>query len=172
MNNFTFGNDRYQYYETICGGAGAGPGFNGASAVHTHMTNSRLTDPEVLEWRYPVRVEQFKIREGTGGDGEYRGGDGVIREIRFLEAMDAAILSNRRRVAPAGLRGGGDGEPGRNYLIRSSGEVEELGATAEVALAPGDRFVIETPGGGGYGPARRHDEADASVSTAARHPRN
>ncbi|MEE8237702.1 MAG: hydantoinase B/oxoprolinase family protein [Gammaproteobacteria bacterium] len=172
MNNFTFGNDRYQYYETICGGAGAGPDFDGASAVHTHMTNSRLTDPEVLEWRYPVRVEQFSIRDGTGGAGEHRGGDGVIREIRFLEAMEAAILSNRRRVAPAGLRGGGDGERGRNYLIRSSGQVEELGATAEVTLAPGDRFVIETPGGGGYGPARNRDEADASVSKAARHSRS
>jgi 5-oxoprolinase (ATP-hydrolysing) len=164
MNNFTFGNDRYQYYETICGGAGAGPDFDGASAVHTHMTNSRLTDPEVLEWRYPVRVEQFRIREGSGGAGLHRGGDGVIREIRFLEAMEAAILSNRRRVSPAGLCGGGDGLPGRNYLIRSSGQVEELGATAEVEVAPGDRFVIETPGGGGYGPATRRDEAVAPTA--------
>lgn len=163
MNNFTFGNDRYQYYETICGGAGAGPGFNGASAVHTHMTNSRLTDPEVLEWRYPVRVEEFRIREGTGGTGLYRGGDGVIRKIRFLEPMTAAILSNRRRISPAGLCGGGDGQPGRNYLIRSSGQVEDLGATAEVELAPGDCFVIETPGGGGYGLANHRDEAGASA---------
>ena len=139
------------------------PGFNGASAVHTHMTNSRLTDPEVLEWRYPVRVEQFRIREGTGGTGLYRGGDGVIREIRFLEPMTAAILSNRRRISPSGLCGGGDGQPGRNYLIRSSGQVEDLGATAEVELAPGDRFVIETPGGGGYGLADHRDEASASV---------
>jgi len=151
MNNFTFGNNRYQYYETICGGAGAGRNFDGASAVHTHMTNSRLTDPEVLEWRYPVRVEQFKIRRGSGGTGLHNGGDGVIRELRFLEAMDAAILSNRRRIAPAGICGGGDGQVGRNYLIRSSGRIEELSATAEVKLAPGDRFVIETPGGGGYG---------------------
>ncbi len=157
MNNFTFGNNRYQYYETICGGAGAGPDFDGASAVHTHMTNSRMTDPEVLEWRYPVRVEQFRIREGTGGTGLHRGGDGVIREIRFLEAMEAAILSNRRRVSPTGLCGGGDGQPGRNYLIRSSGQEEELGATAEVKLVPGDRFVIETPGGGGYGQAKHRD---------------
>ena len=139
MNNFTFGNNRYQYYETICGGAGAGRNFDGTSAVQTHMTNSRLTDPEVLEWRYPVRVEQFKIRRGSGGTGLHKGGDGVIREFRFLEAMDAAILSNRRRIAPAGICGGGDGQVGRNYLIRSSGRIEELGATAEVKLAPGDR---------------------------------
>jgi 5-oxoprolinase (ATP-hydrolysing) len=157
MNNFTFGNDRYQYYETICGGAGAGRNFDGTSAVHTHMTNSRLTDPEVLESRYPVRVEQFKIRRGSGGTGLHNGGDGVIRELRFLEAMDAAILSNRRRIAPTGICGGGDGQVGRNYLIRSSGRIEELGATAEVKLAPGDRFVIETPGGGGYGEEVRRD---------------
>ena len=153
MNDFTFGNETYQYYETLCGGAGAGANFEGASAVHTHMTNSRLTDPEILEWRYPVRLEKFRIREGSGGDGQHKGGDGVIREIRFLESMAAAILSNRRRVAPRGLKGGGDGLPGRNFLIRASGEIEELGATAEVALEAGDRFVIETPGGGGYGEA-------------------
>jgi 5-oxoprolinase (ATP-hydrolysing) len=153
MNNFTFGNDHYQYYETLCGGAGAGASFDGASAVHTHMTNSRLTDPEILEWRYPVRLERFGIREGSGGDGLHRGGDGVSREIRFLERMAAAILSNRRRVPPKGLNGGGDGLPGRNYLIRASGETEELGATAEVVLEAGDRFVIETAGGAGYGKA-------------------
>ena len=151
MNNFTFGNDRYQYYETLCGGAGAGANFDGASAVHTHMTNSRLTDPEVLEWRYPVRLEQFRIREGSGGSGLHRGGDGVVREIRFLEPMASAILSNRRRVPPRGLNGGKDGRPGRNYLIRVTGYVEELGATAEVELREGDRFVIQTPGGAGYG---------------------
>jgi 5-oxoprolinase (ATP-hydrolysing) len=117
------------------------------------MTNSRLTDPEVLEWRYPVRLEQFRIRERSGGGGRHNGGDGVVREIRFLEAMEAAILSNRRRLPPQGLNGGGNGRPGRNYVIRVSGRVEELGATAEVDLAAGDRFVIETPGGGGYGPA-------------------
>jgi len=153
MNNFTFGNDRYQYYETVCGGAGAGPDFDGASAVHTHMTNSRLTDPEVLEWRYPVRVEQFRIRARSGGGGLHRGGDGVLREIRFLEAMEAAILSNRRRLPPQGLDGGENAQPGRNYVLRISGQIEELGATAEVDLAAGDCFVIETPGGGGYGNA-------------------
>jgi 5-oxoprolinase (ATP-hydrolysing) len=151
MNNFTFGNSRYQYYETVCGGAGAGPGFNGASAVHTHMTNSRLTDPEVLEQRYPVRVRTFAIRRGSGGAGRWRGGDGVVREIEFLEPMQAAILSNRRRVAPAGLAGGSPGACGRNYLLRADGRREDLAATATVELTAGDRFVIETPGGGGYG---------------------
>jgi 5-oxoprolinase (ATP-hydrolysing) len=151
MNNFTFGDARRQYYETLCGGAGAGPGFDGASAVHTHMTNSRLTDPEVLEARFPVRVRRFAIRRGSGGAGRWRGGDGIVRELEFLEPMHAAILSNRRRVPPFGLAGGGDGQPGRNYVVRASGEVEPLAATAEVELAPGDRFVVETPGGGAYG---------------------
>ena len=153
MNNLTFGNERHQYYETICGGAGAGPGFDGASAVHTHMTNSRLTDPEVLEWRFPVRLERFRIRSGSGGAGRRRGGDGVIRDMRFLEPMNVSILSNRRRHAPFGLDGGGAGQPGRNYVIRADGSVENLPATAEVQLQAGDRFVVETPGGGGYGPA-------------------
>ncbi len=154
MNNFTFGNARHQYYETICGGAGAGPEFDGASAVHTHMTNSRLTDPEILERRHPVRVRRFEIRAGSGGRGARRGGDGVIREIEFLEPMHAAILSNRRRVPPFGLAGGGAGACGENYVIRADGAVERLAATASVELAAGDRFVIETPGGGGYGAER------------------
>ena len=152
MNNFTFGDAAYQYYETICGGAGAGPGFDGASAVHTHMTNSRLTDPEVLEWRFPVLLESFAIRRGSGGAGAWRGGDGTIRRIRFLAPMAAAILSNRRRVAPPGLAGGGDGMPGVNRVERADGSTEELSATAEIAVAPGDVIVIETPGGGGFGP--------------------
>jgi 5-oxoprolinase (ATP-hydrolysing) len=151
MNNLTFGNERYQYYETICGGAGAGPGFDGASAVHTHMTNSRLTDPEVLEWRYPIRLVRFEIRRGSGGNGAFRGGAGATREIEFLEPMSAAILSSRRRVAPFGLAGGRDGEPGRNRVIRNNGRIETLGGTAEVEISAGDRLVIETPGGGGYG---------------------
>jgi 5-oxoprolinase (ATP-hydrolysing) len=151
MNNFTFGNARHQYYETLCGGAGAGPGFDGASAVHTHMTNSRLTDPEVLEQRYPVRIVRFAIRRGSGGAGRWRGGDGVVREVEFLTPMHAAILSNRRRVAPAGLAGGAPGALGHNYVLRADGRTEELGSTADVDLAAGDRFVIETPGGGGYG---------------------
>jgi len=158
MNNLTFGNDRYQYYETICGGAGAGPGFAGASAVHTHMTNSRLTDPEVLEWRYPVRVVRFAIRRGSGGEGQFRGGDGVIREIEFLEPMHASILSGRRRVAPSGLAGGGAAQRGRNAVIRASGRIEHLEGTAAIDLAAGDRMLIETPGGGGYGRVRGSDE--------------
>ena len=151
MNNFTFGNDTYQYYETICGGAGAGPDFDGQSAVQTHMTNSRLTDPEVLEWRFPVRVDGFSIRRGSGGAGAHTGGDGVVRRIRFLAAMSAGILSNHRRIAPFGLNGGGAGQVGVNRIERADGRIEPLGPTAAVELQPGDVFVIETPGGGGYG---------------------
>jgi 5-oxoprolinase (ATP-hydrolysing) len=151
MNNFTFGNERYQYYETLCGGSGAGRGFHGTSAVHTHMTNSRLTDPEVLEWRFPVLVEAFGIRRGSGGPGRWHGGDGVIRRIRFREPMIAALLSNRRRVAPFGLEGGAAGAVGKGRVERADGEVTELGATAEVRMNAGDVFVIETPGGGGFG---------------------
>jgi 5-oxoprolinase (ATP-hydrolysing) len=151
MNNLTFGNERHQYYETICGGAGAGPGFDGASAVHTHMTNSRLTDPEILEWRFPVRVEDFAIRTGSGGPGRWRGGDGVIRRLRFLEPMTAAILSSRRRVPPYGLHGGASGQTGRNAVERADGRVEELAGTAQARMQSGDAILIETPGGGGYG---------------------
>ncbi|MFO7640293.1 MAG: hydantoinase B/oxoprolinase family protein, partial [Candidatus Competibacteraceae bacterium] len=151
MNNFTFGNERHQYYETICGGAGAGPGFDGASAVHTHMTNSRLTDPEVLEWRFPVQVEDFRIREGSGGAGRWRGGDGVIRRIRFLEPMTAAILSGHRHVPPYGLHGGQPARVGRNAVERRDGRIEELPGAAQVEMHAGDAFVIETPGGGGWG---------------------
>jgi len=157
MNNLSFGNARHQYYETIAGGAGAGrdrdgSGFAGASAVQTHMTNSRLTDPEVLEANFPVRLEQFAIRRGSGGDGRWSGGDGVRRRIRFLENMEASILSGRRLTAPFGLAGGGDALPGSNLVQRADGTEEILGPTATVSLAPGDRLVIETPGGGGYGP--------------------
>ncbi len=151
MNNFTFGDDRRQYYETIAGGAGAGPGFDGADAVQTHMTNSRLTDPEVLETRFPVLLESFAVRTGSGGAGTNRGGDGAIRRVRFLEPMTAAILSNRRRVPPFGAAGGAPGAVGINRIERADGTVEPLGATAEVAMTAGDVFVIETPGGGGYG---------------------
>jgi 5-oxoprolinase (ATP-hydrolysing) len=152
MNNFTFGNDHYQYYETICGGSGAGPDFDGTDAVHTHMTNTRLTDPEVLEWRFPVLVQSFSIRRGSGGKGLHRGGHGVVRRILFREPMTAAILSSHRRIAPFGVAGGTPGLPGRNFIQRASGEIEPLKGTDRVALvAPGDVFVIETPGGGGYG---------------------
>ena len=151
MNNLTFGDDRYQYYETLCGGAGAGPDWDGCSAVHTHMTNSRLTDPEVLEWRYPVRVEEFRIRSGSGGDGAHRGGDGAVRRLRFLEPLTAAIVSSGRRVPPYGLAGGLPGACGRNAVERASGTVEELPGVAETRMEQGDVLVIETPGGGGYG---------------------
>ncbi len=152
MNNVTFGNDRYQYYETLAGGMGAGPGFDGASAVQTHMTNSRLTDPEVLEFRFPVTVESFAIRDGSGGRGAWRGGDGVIRRLRFHEAMTAGVLSNNRSHAPFGLEGGDAGTPGVNRVERASGASETLPACAETGVVPGDVLVVETPGGGGYGP--------------------
>ncbi|MFB8792963.1 MAG: hydantoinase B/oxoprolinase family protein [Microcoleus sp.] len=151
MNNFTFGNERYQYYETICGGAGAGVNFDGTDAVQTHMTNSRLTDPEVLEWRFPVLLESFAIRANSGGNGCHRGGNGVVRRVRFREAMTAGILSGRRVIYPCGLNGGGNGVLGRNYVERLDGKVEELGSTATVEMQAGDVFAIETPGGGGYG---------------------
>ena len=150
MNNFTFGNDDVQYYETICGGAGAGPGFDGCDAVHTHMTNSRMTDVEVFEQNFPVVVESFSIRKGSGGDGRWRGGDGVVRRIRFTSAVDAAILSNHRRIAPFGFAGGNDGQTGGNRIVRADGREEQLEGTATVRLGAGDTFVIETPGGGGF----------------------
>jgi 5-oxoprolinase (ATP-hydrolysing) len=152
MNNFTFGNATYQYYETIAGGAGAGPDFDGASVVQTHMTNSRLTDPEVLEWRFPVRLESFSIRRGSGGDGAHRGGCGAVRRVRFLEPMTAVMLANHRTVAPFGVAGGHPGAVGRNWVERSDGTREEFGATFQVEMNRDDVFVIETPGGGGYGP--------------------
>jgi 5-oxoprolinase (ATP-hydrolysing) len=153
MNNFTFGNERYQYYETIAGGAGAGPGYDGASGVQTHMTNSRLTDPEVLERRFPVLLREFSLRAGSGGAGQFRGGDGLVRVVEFREQMTAAILSNHRRVAPFGLSGGADGAVGVNRLTRRDGRSETVEATAEIAVDAGDQLRIETPGGGGYGRA-------------------
>jgi 5-oxoprolinase (ATP-hydrolysing) len=159
MNNFTFGNERYQYYETVAGGSGAGiaasgrpeRGFDGADAVQTHMTNSRLTDPEVLEWRFPVLLESFEIRAGSGGAGRWRGGDGAVRRIRFLERMTAAILSGHRKIAPYGAAGGAPGAVGRNRVERAGGAVLELGGCDEARMEPGDVFVVETPGGGGFG---------------------
>jgi 5-oxoprolinase (ATP-hydrolysing) len=151
MNNFLFGNDCHQYYETICGGAGAGPGFAGAAAVHTHMTNTRITDPEVLELRYPIRLERFAIRRGSGGTGRYRGGDGVVRAIRALQPITATLVASRRTVAPFGLAGGGDGATGRQWVERSDGTHQPMSGRDCVQLAPGDLVVIETPGGGGFG---------------------
>ena len=153
MNNFTFGNDRHQYYETISGGTGAGPGFDGTDTVQAHMTNSRLTDPEVLEWRYPVRVDAHIIRAGSGGGGKWRGGNGATRRIRFLEPMTAAILAGHRRIPPYGMAGGAPGDLGRNWVERADGTRTDLGYADETAVGPGDVFVIETPGGGGYGAA-------------------
>ena len=170
MNNMTFGNDRWQYYETVCGGSGAGPDFDGTDAVHTHMTNSRLTDPEILESRFPVLLESFAIRHGSGGSGRTRGGDGTVRRIRFLEPMTAAILSSHRKVPPPGVAGGSPGALGRNYVERTEGAIIELSGTDQTDMNPGDVFVIETPGGGGFGgPASDHtierpdDEVDRAL---------
>ena len=156
MNNFTFGdNAGYQNYETICGGAGAGPGFDGAHAVHTHMTNTRATDPEILEWRFPVVLESFSIRDGSGGAGANKGGNGIVRRVLFQAPMTAAIVSSHRRVAPFGMAGGSPGKTGHNYVERADGTVDELTGTDMTQMNAGDRFIIETPGGGGYGPPAR-----------------
>ncbi len=157
MNNLTFGNARHQYYETICSGAPAGPGFDGVAAVHTHMTNSRLTDPEVLELRYPVLLERFEIRRGSGGRGRWRAGDGTERAIRFLERMDCAILSGFREVRPFGLEGGEPGECGENRVRRRDGRMERLAGCARTVLEPGEAIIIRTPTGGGYGPPEPED---------------
>jgi 5-oxoprolinase (ATP-hydrolysing) len=151
MNNLTFGNERHQYYETICGGTGAGPNFDGTDGVHSHMTNSRLTDPEVLEWRFPVLLEDFAIRHGSGGTGKHSGGNGVIRRLRFLEAMTAVVVSGHRRIAPYGMAGGENGACGKNLVERVDGSKVVLAETGQVDVTPGDVFIIETPGGGGFG---------------------
>jgi 5-oxoprolinase (ATP-hydrolysing) len=151
MNNFTFGNAQYQYYETVAGGSGAGPGFAGTSVVQTHMTNSRLTDPEILEFRFPVRLDSYEIRPDSGGSGRWRGGNGGVRRIRFLQSMTASILSNGRKSGAFGMAGGGSGACGENFIERADGGVEDLGAIGQSEMAPGDVFVISTPGGGGYG---------------------
>ena len=153
MNNFLFGDGERQYYETICGGAGAGPEFAGQSAVQTHMTNTRMTDPEVLELRYPVRLEEFSIRRGSGGAGRYRGGDGAVRRLRVLAPMTAVIVASRREVAPFGLDGGANGAKGRQWVERAGGDRTSLTGTDQTELVAGDVFTIQTPGGGGYGAA-------------------
>ena len=160
MNNILFGNDRHQYYETVCGGAGAGPGYHGTSAVHTHMTNTRLTDPEILEWRYPVVLESFGVNRGSGGAGRWRGGDGTLRRIRFLEEMELTVLSQHRLIAPYGLAGGEPGRCGCNWVERACGAVHEMGGQDHCPVGPGDVFVLETPSGGGYGlPAESETES-------------
>ncbi|NER85110.1 MAG: hydantoinase B/oxoprolinase family protein, partial [Leptolyngbya sp. SIO1D8] len=151
MNNLTFGSDRYQYYETICGGSGAGADFDGTDAIHTHMTNSRLTDPEVLEWRFPVWVDRFEIRQGSGGKGTYSGGHGIRRCICFREPMTASMLSSHRTIPPFGLAGGQPGATGQNRLRKADGSEVTLGNLVQVEVEAGDCLIIETPGGGGYG---------------------
>ncbi len=158
MNNVIFGNDTHQYYETVCGGSGAGPGFDGTSAVHTHMTNTRLTDPEVLEWRYPVMLDSFSVRRGSGGAGAFVGGAGCERRIRFLEEMELVIVSNHRIVPPYGMAGGAPGQCGRNWVERADGTVTELSGREGTRVGPGDVFVLQTPTGGGYGPAAERAE--------------
>jgi 5-oxoprolinase (ATP-hydrolysing) len=153
MNNFTFGDETRQYYETLCGGAGATAAADGADAVHTHMTNSRLTDPEILERRFPVRLETFQVRRGSGGAGARRGGDGAVRRIRFLAPMSAALLASRRTHAPQGLMGGGPGLPGSQRLIAADGTATPLSGCFSVEVQAGDAIEIETPGGGGFGSA-------------------
>ena len=151
MNNFVYGNDTYQNYETICGGTGAGDGFDGTSAVHSHMTNTRMTDPEVLETRFPVRVDEFSIRQGSGGAGAFKGGDGIVRRLRFLEPMTVTVLTSHRVVPPHGAAGGGTGALGENRVVRVNGRVDRLQGNDETQVVAGDVFVMKTPGGGGYG---------------------
>jgi 5-oxoprolinase (ATP-hydrolysing) len=153
MNNTIFGDDRFGYYETVCGGAGATARRDGASAVHTHMTNTRITDPEILEQRYPVTLERFAIRRGSGGAGAHRGGDGAVRELLFHRRMALSLLTQHRVEAPFGMAGGEPGERGRQTLIRASGAREELAPIAGAQVEPGDRLLLETPGGGGWGKA-------------------
>ncbi len=171
MNNFTFGNERWQYYETICGGSGAGPDFDGTDAVQTHMTNSRITDPEVLELRFPVLLESFAIRAGSAGDGAHHGGNGVIRRLRFLAPMTAAILSSSRNVPPFGLQGGEPGAPGRNRVECADGRTVHLSACDQIDMKTGDTFIIETPGGGGYGPAPKSDAQAVMTQATSVHAR-
>ena len=163
MNNFTFGNSKYQYYETISGGSGAGGvtdaegqlvgGFDGTSVVQAHMTNSRLTDPEILEFRFPVRLESYEIRVSSGGAGKWPGGNGGVRRVRFLEAMTASILSNGRKTGAFGMAGGQPGQVGKNVVVRAGGQVETLDHIGQADMLPGDVFEIHTPGGGGFGKA-------------------
>ncbi|MDX1285460.1 MAG: hydantoinase B/oxoprolinase family protein, partial [Draconibacterium sp.] len=151
MNNTLFGNDNFGYYETICGGCGAGKDFNGASAVHHHMTNTRITDPEIMEHRYPVRVEEFSIRKNSGGKGKWNGGDGIKRVLTFLEPVNLSVLTQRRNSGPYGLKGGKNGLPGQQKVIRKNGKEIKLNSIQNININAGDKFVIETPGGGGFG---------------------
>jgi 5-oxoprolinase (ATP-hydrolysing) len=151
MNNLSFGDDRFGYYETVAGGSGAGEGFDGTDGVHTHMTNTRITDPEVLEHRYPVRLHRFALRRGSGGAGRWRGGDGLVREVEFLAPLELSILSQHRVSAPFGMAGGRAGAVGYQVIVRPDGSRRELQGIDGCEVEPGDRLVLETPGGGGYG---------------------
>jgi 5-oxoprolinase (ATP-hydrolysing) len=154
MNNFVYGNETYQNYETICGGTGAGKGFDGASAVHSHMTNTRMTDPEILENRFPVRLHEFSIRSGSGGVGAFRGGEGILRRMEFLTSMTATVLSSHRKTCAFGVDGGGEGKPGENSVVRKSGDTVHLSSNDRFEMEAGDVFVMKTPGGGGFGTAK------------------
>jgi 5-oxoprolinase (ATP-hydrolysing) len=158
MNNVLFGNERFSYYETICGGCGAGKNFDGASAVHHHMTNTRITDPEILELRYPVLLNRFAVRKGSGGKGKHKGGNGVVREITFLDDVSLSLLTQHRVEAPYGMQGGNPGKRGKQYVVTRQGEKIPLGSVDGLELHTGDRFVIKTPGGGGWGEPRMKDE--------------
>lgn len=151
MNNFVYGNETFQNYETICGGTGAGDGFHGTSAVHSHMTNTRMTDPEVLETRFPLRLEEFSIRQNSGGIGTFTGGNGIVRALRFLEPMTVTVLSSHRKTAPHGAAGGRSGSKGCNSVLRKDGETENLEGNDVALMKAGDVFVLKSPGGGGFG---------------------
>ena len=150
MNNLTFGNNNYQYYETICSGSPAGPGFNGVAAVHTHMTNTRMTDPEILEQRYPVLLEEFSIDRNSGGKGKWSAGDGITRRLRFLEEMQCSMLSGHRQIQPYGLHGGKPGRIGRNWITRTNEDIEEFGGCFQTQVSAGDTISIVSPTGGGF----------------------
>ena len=150
MNNFTFGNDKYQYYETICGGSGAGYGFDGTDAVQTHMTNSRLTDPEILEFRFPVILEEFSIRKNSGGKGKYKGGNGTVRRFKFLDKMTVSLLANHYKIPPFGLNGGGNGKCGKFTVKYKNGDTKKLSSKTQINVNAGDIVEIKTPGGGGF----------------------
>ena len=153
MNNVLFGNESFGYYETLAGGTGAGEGFNGADAVHHHMTNTRITDPEIIEHRFPVRIIRTTIREGSGGQGQWKGGNGLVREYEFLESMNVSLLTQRRKSGPYGMQGGEDGKSGYQYIILKNGERKDLKSIDNTDIQSGDRLLIHTPGGGGYKPS-------------------
>ena len=158
MNNISFGNENFVYYETLAGGTGAGEGFHGRDATHHHMTNTRITDPEVIEQRFPLRINRFEIRKDSGGKGKWRGGNGLIREYEFLQNMELSILSQRRKSGAYGMKGGSKGKPGKQYIIKKDGAIFPVKGIDFLEVEEGDRFIIETPGGGAWGKKRRSDK--------------